>query len=397
MSKIASLFGLLEQLESPKIAVKPNRCVSVRNRNVACLKCQAACTTGCISRSDDGSVVISSEKCIGCGACATACPTGAIVMRDPDDSHLLRETSSKMAAAEGRCAVVCEQLLAKAGGLCDPEKVTSVPCLARFDEGMLCALVAMGAYSVTLVHGECSSCSHSQGSRTCAMVVKGANELLNVWGSHVSIKLTNRLPGFTKAVDEGYDKGKRAFLKGACRDSMSVVDSAASVAAVSAMGAGPSQSSKAPSYVKVGADGTLPQSLPNRRKRLNAALKSLGEPQDLMIETRLWGHVVIDEDRCQGCRMCALFCPTGALRKFSEEDGTCGMTHAPSLCVRCGMCEQVCPISCVEISLEVFARDMLKDEVDRYVTRGLEVRPSDPHQIHRKMKKALGFERVFER
>ncbi len=43
-----------------------DRCAKVRNRNVACLKCAEACTSGCISIVDD-ELVIDSDKCVGCG------------------------------------------------------------------------------------------------------------------------------------------------------------------------------------------------------------------------------------------------------------------------------------------------------------------------------------------
>ena len=46
------------------------------------------------------------------------------------------------------------------------------------------------------------------------------------------------------------------------------------------------------------------------RERLLNNLATLGEPQDIMIETRLWGHVIIDPELCSSCQMCATFCPT---------------------------------------------------------------------------------------
>lgn len=145
MLKTASLFGLLEQLDDKKIAVKQNRCILVRNRNVSCLRCAKACTTGCISYDEDAEEVrVSSQKCIGCGACATACPTGALAPKDPDDSELLRQMSQKTGSCDGRTVVACSQLLGRAAGRVDSGKVTEVPCLGRIDEGLALALVAMG-------------------------------------------------------------------------------------------------------------------------------------------------------------------------------------------------------------------------------------------------------------
>ena len=60
-------------------------------------------------------------------------------------------------------------------------------------------------------------------------------------------------------------------------------------------------------------DGTLPHFIPDRRERLLDALAQLGEPAGGKLATRLWGAVVIDGTKCVSCRMCATFCPTGAI------------------------------------------------------------------------------------
>lgn len=53
-------------VDSGAIRVHRERCAKVRNRNVDCLKCAAACTSGCLSL-DDGELVIDASKCVGCG------------------------------------------------------------------------------------------------------------------------------------------------------------------------------------------------------------------------------------------------------------------------------------------------------------------------------------------
>lgn len=94
--------------------------------------------------------------------------------------------------------------------------------------------------------------------------------------------------------------------------------------------------------MKVGKDGTLPHFIPDRRERLLAALDSLGQPQDVLMDTRLWGHVIIDPEKCSSCQMCATFCPTGAIAKYAGEDGSIGVTHRPVDCVKCRCCTDIC-------------------------------------------------------
>ena len=72
-------------VDSGAIRVHRERCAKVRNRNVDCLKCAAACTSGCISL-EDGELVIDASKCVGCGTCATVCPTCALESLYPSDA-----------------------------------------------------------------------------------------------------------------------------------------------------------------------------------------------------------------------------------------------------------------------------------------------------------------------
>ena len=73
------------------------------------------------------------------------------------------------------------------------------------------------------------------------------------------------------------------------------------------------QDSREPQFAHVQADGTLPHFVPERRLRLFNSLKALGTPAAPTVTTRLWGQVTIDTELCRSCRMCTVFCPTGAL------------------------------------------------------------------------------------
>jgi ferredoxin len=53
----------------------------------------------------------------------------------------------------------------------------------------------------------------------------------------------------------------------------------------------------------------------------------------------------LDATRCTGCGDCVAVCPTACL----EMDGSLPWLPRPADCVRCVLCEQVCPVDAVTI------------------------------------------------
>lgn len=397
MARIASLLDVIGKLQSNKINVAQERCVVVRNRNARCLRCAQECASGCISFDDEAQeVVIDLQKCIGCGTCATVCPTCALEAVNPSDSQLLKELVGAMDRSDGEVVIACGALLEQASGLYDSEKVVSVPCLGRMEESLLLALAAMGARSVALVCPMRGECEYTRGVDAAETVLETTHNLLDAWGLPIDLSLREKLPSSVRAQGSAaYDADRRAFFSDVASNARRGAGAVADAALEDALGV--DQGEAMPRFEKVGDDGTLSHFLPNRRNRTLAALRQLGSPDDVMVSTRLWGHVVIDAQACSSCQMCATFCPTAALAKFQAEDGTFGVQHAPSLCVKCRCCEEVCLTGSLRISEEVFAVDLLEGVVEHYPMKPRLVEASSPHQTQRIMRKLLNCDQVYER
>lgn len=394
MTNVTGIFGLLTKLESVDIAVHQNRCAVVRNRNASCMKCADACTSGCITYADN-ELSINPEKCIGCGTCATVCPTCALEAQHPTDAELLQSCLSAMQTTENESVIACEQILSAAEGLYDPEKVVGVACLGRVEEALITSLANEGAHRVTLVKARCETCARKTGLQTAEAVCETANTLLEAWNCDTRVILQDTFPSHIRLADDpGYDHKRRDFFSGIRGDAKEAAGKAADYAINDALGI---PDSEEPKYVKVTADGTLPHFIPHRRQRLLSNLAAMGEPEDTMIGTRLWGHVVIDPEACSSCQMCATFCPTGALKKYVSADGSFGIEHSPSDCVKCRCCADICKENALWISDEVFAVDILSKAVERYEMKPIKNPPGKPSSIAYAMKDLLGIEQVYER
>lgn len=137
-----------------------------------------------------------------------------------------------------------------------------------------------------------------------------------------------------------------------------------------------------PAHVQ--ADGTLPHFVPLRRHALLDALADLGNPVRPDLDTRLWGHVSIDMSACRSCKMCAVFCPTGALQKYVGEDGHGGVEHYPAECVHCGLCQDICPVQAITSSTAVPTSMLADGKTERYPMPD-PAWTTGPDQILRKM------------
>ena len=406
MSLIDGVLALLSGIESDVIAVHEERCISVRNRNADCLRCVEACTSGALSLRGN-ELVVEPERCIGCGTCATACPTCAIELRNPTDEELTAQLKRSIVATKGHPVIVCETALAAAGvANADAVDACVVPCLGRIDESALVGLAAYRAFDATLACGSCETCPHAPGGALAREVAASAKNLLAAFGSSLSIEVTERVPERVLALRSGASArgrgrgrscevrdadggmGRREFFKSAKDASTRAAEAAV------AEGLGAADSAPEPvhaAYRKVGPDGTLSHFVPTRRVRLYNYLRHVGDGRPVAdeVETRVIGAVSIDAEKCSSCRMCAVFCPTGAIKKI-DEDGVFGVVHRPSACMQCRLCERICPEQAITVSGLVPIRQFMGKEAVCFSMKRPTWTPNKPESMYNKVHSILG-------
>lgn len=413
MSIIDSIAAMLGSIESDKIAVHEERCISVRNRNAGCLRCVEACTSGAIAYCDN-ELTVKPDRCIGCGTCATACPTCAIEIRKPSDEELTAQIKQAIARSKGHPIIACEAAMRaveaqsekdrarRFGGkrlqapCYDAGQIVEVPCLGRIDESALVGTAAYRAFDVTLVCGKCESCPHEPGGKMLREVVQSSRNLLTAFGSSMPIEVVDALPDRALLHDETLPSAaqaeaaggvsRRDFLRGAKDGSANAVSAALAQEAAAYLG----EEAPVPvAYRKVGADGTLSHFVPLRRVRLYNYLKHVGDPVADTVESRIIGAVSIDADRCSSCRMCAVFCPTGAIRKLDEDD-LFGIIHRPSACMQCRLCERLCPQDAIKVESRVPIGQFMGKEAVCYAMKKPDWKPNRPTSAFDKVHGLIG-------
>lgn len=419
----------LTQLNSEHIHVRQERCIIVRNRNAACLRCAQACTSGCISYNEDTkAVTIDQSHCVGCGTCATACPTCSLEPRDPSDVELLNRLRTALDAPENtsrEARIACEEAAGP-----QAHGAQQVKCLGRIDESVILQLAASGASKVTLACGPCETCEHKPGRAIAEEVCKTANNLLELWGSPMRADIREaggstqgdscgqEMGGASQSLTAGQEAGGISQSPAANQKAGGALQSPAAGQKAEAVSPSPVANQDAPSHpanpnsaqahadgpifkcLKVMADGTLPHFIPDRRERLLDALSIIGvgpAESGTQASTRLWGHVVIDSEKCTSCRMCATFCPTGAIVKFDNDDGSFGIDHFACDCVKCLCCENICRAHAITVEDDVNASILINAVPERHIMQPERVSKGGVHSIMNSMRDLLGMPEIFER
>ena len=365
------------------LTVHPERCVRLRNRHASCSRCADACTSGAISFAD-GVWRMSPEKCVGCGTCATVCPTCALESRNPNDAVLLHAAKASAKANGGTALFMCHTAVEEAktaGQHVDLSRVAEVVCLSRLEETLIFTLLAGGVAHICAIHGSCEACPRKQGCVSRTLVAETVATIAEAWGMEADYRVVGELPPEESVPivtgEEAIDEAHREVLShvlagGEC---------------VTLAPEGHVEASYNPVHVQK--DGTLPHFVPERRRRLLDALATFGDPVAEMLDTRLWGHVIIDFAKCRSCKMCAVFCPTGAISKYTDEHGIAGIEHYVAECVHCRLCQDICPGHAITSVTAVPALQLAHGETERYPMPD-PVWHAGPDQILQRMRTQIG-------
>ena len=449
----------LQALQSDHVHVRQERCLLVRNRNAECLRCAQACTSGCISYNEQTKMLdIDQARCVGCGTCATACPTCALEARDPNDTELLARLQGALNASAPKTIVVaCEKVSVTQDeravrltclGRIDESALLQLAAWGAREVALTCGPCDTCEHKPgrTVVEEVCESANTLLGlwdgimhvelkevERTAEPTKLPAQETgagrtaaqseIAQTDQQLQTAYANRTATQSEVAQADQQIQSADVGRAATHGEIAQVDQQIQTAGTDKVaehdtatrdGDGPNLSDEASDdkaaatdqvdrplkRLKVMVDGTLPHFVPDRRERLLDALADLGEgPTDsqTMARTRLWGHVVIDTDKCTSCRMCATFCPTGAIVKFDAPDGTFGVDHYAADCVKCLCCQAICRTQAIAVEDAVPANVLVNAVPERHVMRPVRVPKGGVHSIVNSMRDLLGLPEVFER
>ncbi|MBB6099771.1 ferredoxin [Deinobacterium chartae] len=300
------LGGLLDsflKLSNPAPRYTGPRCLVERYAVGGCSACADVCPHDAITL--EGSVTISEVNCTGCGLCTQVCPSGALEYDVEAPLYALR--------AQGDLArLACSQAGSDA---------PSVTCLGRITPSALTVAGAWGK-QVVLEHGDCAHCPIGSPDVPAHLedVVDEARKLRAPTEKPLHARIVQ-----TDAGQPGANLGPRVSRRGALG---SLFGSARRVVA-----------DLIPERPLPFVDWSNPEEhVPADYLWRRKALKPVPDPDTAVY----WPAPVVDEG-CILCPVCTNVCPTEAVNREMQPDGSFKLYLDASSCTACNACVTSCP------------------------------------------------------
>jgi len=305
------MFNYLNLLQSftPKgtISIHSGSCVRQRYKRAECQHCFAVCPSGALSWSA-GALHWNQEQCQHCLLCTAVCPLGALSSDDVSYVSVLKKLQALDAP-----------VLA-----CSTEEKTQgharVPCLGAFaNRELLMALGLALGKPIKLDISHCRKCRNST-------IIEQLEETVSRLPQQLQVALV-------------FDQKRLDFRARQCnrRELLTLFRSGAKAA-----GENPVeqiQISKPPTNYRT-------KRLSAARNLLLQTIKHYPEQAGVIAES-FWPQATF-ASACHGCHSCVTICPTGALS--APESESVPPSFAARTCVSCGLCEEFCRRSAIQIT-----------------------------------------------
>lgn len=316
---IDSLSELIGEFDKPRyFDYDRSICAHSRSRLPGCNRCIDVCVTGAISSVGDG-IEVDPFLCQGCGSCATLCPTGAMVYAYPKPSDAIERTRTRLRAGSFDTLLLHDessQAVVDVAGLPATILALAVEEVTAFGIDYWASILCAGVSRILVL------CSASEDDPNRHALEEQADLL--------------------RALLAGLDAGP---------DVIQLID-VAGLDDVDRLPTGPDALTALAPVNFVTHD--------DKRATVRAALDRLAEGLDGEIGDVCalpagapFGRIVVDTDACTLCMACVSTCPAGALLDGQE---TPALRMVEANCVQCGLCEQACPESAIELEAR-YVRD----------------------------------------
>jgi ferredoxin len=289
------------------------RCLRTRLNSNECRRCLEVCP-GSALRVENRRILLDAERCSGCGRCRAVCPNDAFISA-VDITQLIDSLPGK-----DRAVISCSRQPQQT------DKELVLPCLGLLSQPALLAIGSSGCPAIAFHTGGCAACINAPSAGAFLADLRTVAGLIERCCG-------TRLEASSKIAPETFrpPPSRRSYL----------LDLTASVRPLAAT---PSPFSPA----RGPASPPSSRHVPEKVRFVNELLTAVADALKQELRSALLPRLSITS-ACTRCPRCAGICPTGALKRKTNESGKQLMFNA-SRCSRCRLCAEFCPESAITVS-----------------------------------------------
>ena len=331
---LKNIFDAIMKVTDPRPKYTGARCLVERQAVGGCDLCMQACPHDAVRISDR--VEIIEGDCTGCGLCVQACPTGALEYDLlPMLSSLKNQgTTHSMAMGDDRInsSLKCSKV---------PGDSPTIECLARVSPSMVMASSAWGQ-KLTLIRNDCNSCS--LGGFTVPQAVENVLEITRAYRENIGAVVVEVVQyGISDTKAELESPKKEVPVQPAVsvsrREAMNVFGMGLKRTTAELIPENPFPGVSAKLEV-----APVPDEWTWRKKTLRP------KPDDGTLQ--YWPAPTVNDD-CIFCPVCQNVCPTNAVTREREMDGTFKIMLETAACTGCNACVVSCPPAAMTLERQV--------------------------------------------
>jgi ferredoxin len=341
---LKNLFDIFMKVTDPRPRYTGSRCLVEKNVVGGCDRCFQACPHDAVRITDKIEIT---EACTGCGLCVQACPSGAL---EYDLVPVLGALKQQGVGSDEVPNPGARLKCSKVHGVDAP----TVDCLGRVSPAMVMVSAAWGQ-KLTLLHGDCASCK--LGGPSVPSSVQNVLGIVQEYRKNLSAepiraRMLEVRDGAVVAVRDG------AVVE--VRDGVPLEDSVSApqvpkpaVSRREALGSlfqGAKRGAVAviPDQPLPGVDASLPREpVPDEWQWRKRALK----PRPVEGAAQYWPAPSVNE-HCIFCPVCTNVCPTNAIVREIESDGSYRLQLQVDACTGCNACVVSCPPDAMRLEPE---------------------------------------------
>ncbi len=324
-----------------QITFERNRCVRTLFPKSSCEKCIRGCQPQVMSLKNQSVSIEGNSSCTGCGKCIRECPTEAFSFgRFPLYGVLsaLKTHFSNLRSKSSRSrplVFVCPKATQEG-------QEFPTGCFGGVGPALLLLAHLIFNAEIKLHCSDCKKCSAASGKNAAQNLICACEKL----SSDLGVDFRPTL--FEVQPESNVDLGRRRFFSRVSERLQGICDVA-------------SLSGPAPKTDKV-----FPML---ERELLLVAVEILKiKVPEFEIQEKFFPLPVVFKEKCTGCNLCVLLCPSGCLTS-KTEDQRFKLLADPLRCVDCGRCIEVCPTKAMDMRSIPGSEEILSDSVRIVLTK----------------------------